>query len=96
MQVRALKAPLDQIVPGMLAHAVPVAGLAAGDDQPIGRPRHRNIEQAAIFVLGLLQHGGPRRYHGRRIVGLASRPDHGLAAVSLRQLNETKPLGVRW
>ena len=41
------------------ADAVHVAGHAAADDQPVGRARHRHIEQAAIFVLGLA-HASPR------------------------------------
>ena len=66
----------DQVVPGEFAHAVHVARHAAADDQAVGRPRHRHIEQAAVFVLGLAQHRGAGGGNRGRIVGLPAGPDH--------------------
>ena len=57
-------------------------GMQPRDDQPVGRARHRHIEQPAILVLGLVQHRRARRGDGRRIVGLPAGPDHDLAAVA--------------
>ena len=41
-------------------------GMQPRDDQAVGRARHRHIEQAAIFVLGLVQHRVARRPRPRR------------------------------
>ena len=89
----------DQIVPGEFAHAVHVARHAAADDQAVGRPRHRHIEQAAVFVLGLAQHRGAGRGDRGRIVGLPAGPDHDAGRVrlriALRQMDQLQPLGIR-
>ena len=98
MQPGGLEAFYDQIVPRQLAQHVAIAGHAAGDDQAIGRARHRHIEQPAIFVLGLAEHGRARGRDRGRILGLLAGPDHNAGrmrrGVALRQPNEFQARGI--
>ena len=53
--------------------------VSAADDQPVLGARHGDVKEPAIFVARLIERRLPRRRHGRRVVGLASRPDHRFA-----------------
>ena len=47
---------------------------APRDHQPVGRARHRHVEQAAVFVLGRRTRARARPRDRRDVVGLAPRP----------------------
>ena len=100
LQSGIAKTLVDQIVPGQRPDRVAVARHAAADNQPVGGARHRDIEQAAIFVLGVVEHFLTRERDACGIVRLAAGPDGDAmrvgGGVALRQMDQPQPLRVRW
>ena len=69
----ALQRVLDQLIPAAVGNLV--AALRAGDHQPLLGARHRDIEQAAIFVARGLLRRAARIAHGADVVAARGRPD---------------------
>ena len=92
------EAVMDELIPAS-GRAASLA-LITAHDQPLGRPRHRHIEQAAVFVLILLQappSGRPRRPARRPPAGPAQTRQAGAPGGALRQPHLQKPrrMGAR-
>ena len=92
------EALFDQVVPRQRAQHVAIAGHAAADDQAIGRARHRHIEQPAVFVLGLAQHGRSRSRDRGRVLRLLAGPYHHARrmrrGIALRHPDQLQARGI--